>query len=301
MADVPGARQYAARIDERWDFDDPVASEAAFRRLLEDPGVTPAGELALQVHTQIARALALQRRFDEAHAVLDGVEADLGEEHPVEPSLVPVRLGLERGRVFNSAGAPDRAAPLFEAAWDEAGAIGAEFYAIDAAHMLAIVAPPEEALRWNERALAAATSAREDRARGWIGSLCNNIGWTYHALERFDEALAMFERALDARRVAGKSKDIRVARWCVARCLRSLGRTEEALTGQRALEAELDAAGEEDGFVPEEIAECLYALGREDDARPYFRRAFERLSGDAWLAEAEPDRLARLRRLGDGS
>ena len=54
----------------------------------------------------------------------------------------------------------------------------------------------------------------------------------------------------------------RIARWCVARCLRSLDRTEEALAEQQALAAELEAIGETDAYVAEEIAECLSALGR---------------------------------------
>ena len=54
----------------------------------------------------------------------------------------------------------------------------------------------------------------------------------------------------------------------------------------------------EDGYGSEEIGECLLALGREDDARPWFARAAELLSGDAFLAEHEPDRIERLRRLG---
>ena len=61
------------------------------------------------------------------------------------------------------------------------------------------------------------------------------------------------------------------------------------------------AAGEpESGFVAEEMGECLRDLGRSEEARPYFARAAGLLGADAWLAEHEPDRIARLRRLGGG-
>ena len=78
----------------------------------------------------------------------------------------------------------------------------------------------------------------------------------------------------------------------MARCLRSLGRTDEALTRQQALHAEHTALGTRDGFVLEELGECLLALGRGDEARPYFAQAHTELSQDAWLAEAEPARMA---------
>jgi len=80
--------------------------------------------------------------------------------------------------------------------------------------------------------------------------------------------------------------------------LRSLGRVEEALTLQQELLREFEALGEQDGYVYEELAECLAALGRDDEARPYFARAYEALSRDPWLADSEPARLERLRTLG---
>jgi hypothetical protein len=63
---------------------------------------------------------------------------------------------------------------------------------------------------------------------------------------------------------------------------------------------ETAAAGEpEDGYGAEEIGECLLVMGRDDEARPHFARAADLLGADAWLAEHEADRIARLRRLGE--
>jgi hypothetical protein len=91
---------------------------------------------------------------------------------------------------------------------------------------------------------------------------------------------------------------IRIARWCVARTLRSLNRVEEALSRQMELKEEFDASGENDGYVHEEIGECLLLLNRAKEARPYFAKAHKYLSQDARLAEKEPERLARLKELG---
>jgi hypothetical protein len=108
----------------------------------------------------------------------------------------------------------------------------------------------------------------------------------------------MFERALEVRIRQGKAADIRIARWCVARCLRSLGHVVEALDMQRVLLAEAEAAGQPDVYTHEEIGECLLALGSPDEARPHFARAHEILSRDSWLAESEVPRLERLAKLG---
>ena len=39
-------------------------------------------------------------------------------------------------------------------------------------------------------------------------------------------------------------------------------------------------------------------LGRSDEARPHFAAAYRLLSQDPWLSDSQPERLARLERLG---
>ena len=55
-----------------WDFDDPEVSERRFR---EAAAATDDAEERRLLDTQIARALGLQGRFDEANRALDGVDA----------------------------------------------------------------------------------------------------------------------------------------------------------------------------------------------------------------------------------
>ncbi|MHC4223803.1 MAG: hypothetical protein ACYSUN_07430, partial [Planctomycetota bacterium] len=55
--------------------------------------------------------------------------------------------------------------------------------------------------------------------------------------------------------------------------------------------------GEPAGYVNEEIAECLHALGKVEDSRPYFAKAYEILSKDTWHLENEPERIERLKQL----
>ena len=279
-------------FDSWWDYDHPDLSEARFRSLLPElPFDSP---IRLELLTQIARAQGLQRLFDDAHKTLDEVEARL----PAGSTRILARYLLERGRIFNSSKKPDNARPLFERALAVAGAADQDGLAVDAAHMLAIVASDDAALEWNLHALALAERSAQPAARRWLGSLLNNIGWTYHDSGRLEEALNAFEKAAAWRRENGGGRAEQIARWCVARGLRSLGRHDEALALLSQLEAELSTAPEPDGYVFEEIAENLLALGRESEAQPYFARAHALLSQDAYLAEHEAQRLSRLAQLG---
>jgi len=60
-----GAHQ--AQIDALWNFDDPIASEGRFRAAADAADLTDRPILL----TQLARALGLQGRYDEAARLLD--------------------------------------------------------------------------------------------------------------------------------------------------------------------------------------------------------------------------------------
>lgn len=279
-------------IDALWDYDQPKVSEARFRQLLAE--VTNDTPLTIEVLTQIARSQGLQRQFEAAHQTLDQAQALLTDAS----SRAQIRLWLERGRVFNSSRQREEARPLFLQAWQGASASGGDFYAVDAAHMLGIVEPPDQQLVWNLKALALAEASPDPRTQKWLGSLYNNIGWTYHDLGQDERALAIFQKALAWRIDQGQVAEIRIARWSVARILRALQRTEEALGIQQSLYEALTQSGASDGYVEEELGECLLSLDRADAAQAYFAAAYQNLAADAWLVENEPDRLARLRTLG---
>jgi len=278
-------------FDASWDYGDPAATEAKFREFEARAGEQSL-EYQLQLATQIARTFSLRSKFDEAHALLDTVEAALTEETPV----ARIRYLLERGRTHNSAGTKRDARAAFVHAWMLAQEAGEDFHAVDAAHMVAI-ADPAEAMKWNEKGLAVARASTDERAQNWKGSLLNNVGWTKFERGDHEAALATFQEALAFRREQGKADSIRVARWSVARTWRALGRLDEALEEQQTLHAEATAAGSPDAYTSEEIGECLHALGRTDEARPWFAKAHEGLSADPWMVANEAERLARLAQL----
>jgi tetratricopeptide (TPR) repeat protein len=279
-------------FDSLWDYSKPDETEKRFREALTE--LSKEDTIALELLTQIARAQGLQRKFDESHKTLDLVEKKLS----TEPSRVKVRYLLERGRVFNSSGNAHQAHPFFEQAEEMATQLSEDFYAVDAIHMLAIIADPPQSLTLNLRAIQRAESSEEEKARNWLGSLYHNTGWSYHDMGNYESALEIFQKAEAWQRSKGRVNKTRIAKWTVARTLRSMNRVEEALSHQMELKNEFESAHETDGYVFEEIGECLLALNEPQDAQSYFAEAYKLLSQDIWLAEREPQRLERLRQLG---
>ncbi|WP_174791052.1 tetratricopeptide repeat protein [Occultella kanbiaonis] len=234
-------------LDALWDFEDPIGSAEAFRAAIARTGGAERDVLT----TQLARALGLAGRYDEADRLLDSLDAttdaaDAGSE-------VAVRVALERGRLRRSSGRPDPE-PLRRAA-DLAHTAGLEALRIDALHMLALVAEtPSAQVVANREALALARTATDPRARRWEASLLNNLGCALVDAGDPGAALEVFRQAQQLRHDAGQAREEQIARWMVAWALRLLGRRTQALAMQRALKEDLIAAGIDDADVDAEIA-----------------------------------------------
>lgn len=274
-------------VDELWDFSDPAGSAERFEGLLASNDES----FVAEVRTQIARTQGLRGLYDEAHSTLDDVATVLPRVAP----RVEARYLLERGRVWNSSGVREKAREVFLNAFDVCKRVGDDDLTIDAAHMVAIAEGPDAAIEWNLLGFRLVEETRQERAKRWFGPLANNIAWTYHDRGEFVTALEYFEKGLAFRLSEAKEPGLRIARWAVARCKRSLGRFDEALGEQLAILRDYPDA---DGYVHEEIGECLLAMDRGAEATPHFTRAFELLSQDEWFTQNEPARLERMRTLG---
>jgi tetratricopeptide (TPR) repeat protein len=283
-------------FDKLWEYGNPQQTEIKFRELIPLAIESRNISYYTQLLTQIARTEGLQRKFKEAHNTLDTVEMML----TVKLVVPTIRYLLERGRVFNSNSEKDKAKPLFLDAWKIARAEKQDFYAIEAAHMLGIAETPEDQIEWNLKAIELAERSTDERANLWLGALYNNTGWTYHDLGQFEKALDLFEKGLKWRQEKDNEKATRIAKWTVGRVYRSLERIDEAIEIQRELEQEfIDRGLEQDGYVYEELAECYLLKDEKEEAQKYFKLAYELLSKDDWLKVNEPDRLKRLKELGE--
>jgi tetratricopeptide (TPR) repeat protein len=276
-------------FDKLWDYRDPAATEQKFSQLLASVD-TSFGQYRCELLTQIARSQGLQGKFDAASSTLQLVAQAMQPNWPV----VRVRYLLESGRVHNSSGHRDLARPLFVEAFELASEQKLDFYAVDAAHMMGIAEIHEKQMEWNERALAIAEASDDPRARRWAGSLYNNMGWTLFEARQYERALALFRKGVDFQAANNRPRELRIAKYSVAKTLRMMGKVDDALAIDRAIHEEAVVANDPDGYVSEEIGECLLAQGHADEARPFFKEAFELLSKDDWLVQREPDRVKRL-------
>jgi tetratricopeptide (TPR) repeat protein len=186
-----------------WDFDDLDATEARFRAL------------RAEALTQLARVEGLRDHFEEGDRLLDELA---GEADP----RVRIRVDLERGRLRRSSGDKESALPLFESAYASAREASEDWLAADAAHMCALAAPDREGfLEWTGRGIELAESS--EAAAYWLGPLLNNLGWEHFDAGEHQQALEVFDRALEVReRDPENQAAIEHARDAVAEARRAL-------------------------------------------------------------------------------
>ncbi len=261
------AQAVALDIDALWDYARPAVSEQRFTEALA--GASSDEQLILK--TQIARTHGLRRDFAKARQILAAVEPEL----PRASAEVQVRYQLELGRSHASARhraadiTPDdleRARGAFLRAYERAAGARLDALAIDALHMMAVVDPdPDRQLEWNQQAVAFMERSDQADARRWQGSLRNNIGYARRLKGEYDAAVAEFRLSRDAYQRAGRTRNVRIASWMIARTYRDQKRFDDAIEIQLQLERDWDAEGAPDPYVYEELEQLYRALG--DDAR----------------------------------
>ncbi len=272
-------------FDRLWNYADPATTEAGFRKILPAAQSSGNRQYLVELLTQIARAQGLQNHFDDANTTLDQAERLLRPEMQVART----RYLLKRGRVLNSAGQSDKSLSFFHQAAETARNCGAVGYEIDALHMLGIAeANPEDRLKWNLEAID--LTRRNPTQQGWLYALYNNTGETCLAMKNYHQALKQFQNLVDLDLKQGKEPDVYAIKD-VGKCLRLLGRYDEAIEILRRVESK------HNGFVNEQLAEALQAQGKSDEARRQFKHAYDLLSKDPDIARHEPEHLARLKKL----
>ena len=277
-------------LDTVWDWNNIEITEGKFRELLTK---TDNPELKLEIQTQIARTFSLRGKFQMANEILDSIEKDLKEEM----TTAKIRYYLERGRTLNSSGDKEEAKRFFILAWDLGRKTNGLNLAIDAAHMMGIAETPDKQLEWNLKALKLAESSSDKKDRGWLGTLYNNIGWTYFDNNDYDKALEMFKKDLKLRNENPALEPKLIARWSIGRTFRAMGEMDDALSIQKGIEIDRKYGKlDEDGYNFEELAELSEYFGKEEEAKLYFKKAYDLLSKDQWFVKNESERLERMKK-----
>ncbi|HPI31876.1 MAG TPA: tetratricopeptide repeat protein [candidate division Zixibacteria bacterium] len=247
---------------------------------------------------QTARMCLVQDRKEEGRPYLEQAAAIAVDSDPMGWSRY---LGV-RGRYQWQDSELAAARETFELMFDYCSVNALFGRAVDAAHMVAIVAAsPEDQIAWNRRGIAAAEAADEER---WLGPLWNNLGGTYWDNGQFDSALACYLKARDYHwRFSDETAKL-FADYHVGMTYRHLGDYREAQQWLRPVLAWAERLDNREaiGQACEDLGEALLAEGKRAEGTALLRRARDayRAAGyDRTRPEIWDNITRRLKELGE--
>lgn len=173
--------------------------------------------------------------------------------------------------------------------------------AVDAAHHIAIVAPPEEQIEWAMRGIEAAERLGDE---GWLAVLWNNLGVTYEDLKRYNDAVAAYLQARDYHYRAGSDFSKMAADWAVGHAYRLAGDFPQAMNwlpktlrwAERRYAVEPGpSTAEWIGYCEEDLGEALIGLGKRQEGLEHLRRALKKQT-EGGLADHWPEHVDALKK-----
>jgi tetratricopeptide (TPR) repeat protein len=266
-----------------------LAAEAAEREMVMG--------IRVEALAQVARCeLKLGRKEEGRHWLMMAAEIATDQM----PRAWSRYLGV-RGRFEWMDDDLEKATATFQEMYDYCLAHDLHERAVDAAHMVAITAPPEEQILWARRGIEAAEAGGLE---GWLGPLWNNLGWTYDDLGRYEESLEALLKAREYHWKLGGEMNKLIADWSVGHAYRMTGRTEEAARWMRPVLAwserlyaaeQSPEAAEWIGHSCREMGELALQHENLPEALEYLQRAQERLQ-EAGMPEWDADGFEELSR-----
>jgi len=209
------------------------------------------------------------------------------------------RYEIVRGVYQREDGHRAEATETFARLYDFCREHGLHRQAVNAAHMAAIAAQPEQQIAWAHKGIQA---AEEGGYASSLAMLWNNLGWTYDDLGRYEEALDALTKAREYHWQTGDDQAKLIADWSLGHALRMVGRNDEArgyLTGafawaeRRYAEDPSPANAEWLGMGHKELGELALAEGRRDTARRELAQAVGKLR-EAGMEQWDADGLREL-------
>jgi len=287
-------------LDQLWNPADVLASEAVFNGLLPDAHKLTGKDRSflIELLSLIGRSEAFQMKFSQAASSLEKAETLLNEQNSNYLVSARIRWLIEKGRFYILKKTPSQARGLFSEAWTLAINSGEDYFAVEIAQLMATSEPEKAQQEWIVRSLEIAENSSNQKTKEWLGGLYTGYGWKLFDLRQYEKSLEIFQKALQNFKARGPSRGAFVAQWAIGKTLRALGKTEEALSVQKALLAELGIGGVRDGRLYEELAECLQTLHRTTEAQLYFELAYRELSNEEWVKDNQSLKLKRLKDLG---
>lgn len=219
--------------------------------------------------SQMARMNLILGHKEEGEKLLTQAKERVSDSDPMGWSRY---LGVKGRFEWKSDDLPS-ARKTFEEMLDYCNANSLWGRAVDAAHMLAIVAESyEDQIKWSQKGIEAAEASDNE---SWLGPLWNNLAATYYDMKQYDSALTCYKTSREYHwRFSGETAKL-FADYHIGMTYRLLGQYDEAQKWLRPVLAWAERLENNSaiGQACEDLGECEIAQGNKADGLAYLKRA----------------------------
>ena len=268
-SDDTSADSLLHRADETFQASDYEAALALYEQVAEQARKEFNPSVETEALAQMARMNLLLGRKDEGRERLAEAKEKAVDDDPMGWSRY---LGV-KGRFEWKDGDLAGARRTFERMYEFCTTNALHGRAIDAAHMVAIVAEsPEDQIAWGRRGIEAAEKTENEQ---WLGPLWNNLAGTYYHQQQYDSALTCYENAREYHwRFSGEMGKL-FADYHVGMTHRKLGHLDEAARWLRPVLAWAERLENHGaiGQACEDLGEIEIARGNKSRGLEMLKRA----------------------------
>ncbi len=270
-SDDPTASELLSQADDIFQTRDYDSALGKYLEVVEAARKEFNRSVEVEALSQVARMNLILGDRETGEEYLAQAEGRASENDPMGWSRY---LGV-KGRFEWKAGDLQEARKTFEQMFEYCDSNALAGRAVDAAHMIAIVAEsPDDQVEWGRRGIEMADAHSEER---WLGPLWNNLAGTYYDMRQFDSALVCYINAREYHwRFSGETAKL-LADYHIGMTYRLLGEYEEAGRWLRPVLAWAERIEDYSaiGQACEDLGETEIGLGRKAAGLALLRRARE--------------------------
>ncbi len=267
-----------SQADTLFQSHDYAAALTAYETALEAARVDFNRPVEVEALSQIARMHLIQGRPDEGRQWLERAQGRATDSDPMGWSRY---LGV-KGRFEWKADSLPAARKTFDEMYVYCNTNALWGRAVDAAHMLAIVAAtPEEQVEWSRRGIDAAQAGAQEQ---WLGPLWNNLAVSFDERGQHDSALECFTKARHYHwQYSGEVAKL-FADYHIGMTYRKLGKFEEAGQWLRPVLAWAERLGNHSaiGQACEDLGEIAIATGNKAEGLKLLKRARDEYKAEGY-------------------
>jgi len=273
--------------DQYWKFASAKSTLQKFNELLPLAQKNGDAKYLAGLYTQLARANAINKNFDKAKMFLKRADSLITTNMKEQK----IRYLLENGRLNYMLQDVDLADSYLNNAFELANSNSFDFYAVDAADMLARIRPQTKKM-WLTKSIDIAKTSNDSIVVNWVPRLKTDLAVMFFENQEFEKSSNLLKQVLNVynkkNNLMGKIRTT----WVLGKSLRHEKKYKQAIK-LLSNTSKLDKKNATilDAYIFIELAKCYQKIDDKKNALAYFEKAWTILNLNSAISKKDKQEL----------